>query len=176
MLCLVCKREEIERARKVPQPDEEIWNPHAPDCAFRPWYRIRYLDDHFVPPGCTCVMREILRNALLDHIAAWEKLKPIIGVEAFSIRGQAHLQEIQIAMRVLAGDLLPMLMNEPAPTPEEVARWFHEHYERIAKDVGYHTKLESRVPFDKLARIHQTLMTRTADAVLGEIRKVRGGQ
>ena len=43
----------------------------------------------------------------------------------------------------------------------QVARLFHEHYERLAPEYGYETKEESQVDFDDLEVNHRRLMIAT---------------
>lgn len=58
-------------------------------------------------------------------------------------------------------------MNRPI-TPEELARRFHEHYERLAPAFGYETKKESAVPWSRVPENNKRLMVATAAAILLE--------
>lgn len=42
--------------------------------------------------------------------------------------------------------------------PENVARAFHEAYERLAPDHGYETRKESAVPWDEVPEHNRALM------------------
>ena len=43
-------------------------------------------------------------------------------------------------------------------SPENVARAFHEAYERLAPDHGYETRKESAVPWDEVPEQNRALM------------------
>lgn len=53
-------------------------------------------------------------------------------------------------------------------TPEELARSFHDEYERLAPHFGYKTREESAVPWDEVPVNNRALMLATATAVLLE--------
>lgn len=55
-------------------------------------------------------------------------------------------------------------------TAEQLARMFHETYERLAPQFGYKTRNESAVPFDDVPESNRKLMIATAAAVLAELR------
>lgn len=64
-----------------------------------------------------------------------------------------------------------MLVNprHPIPTAEEVARLFHETYERLAPEHGYETRPESATAWDDVPARNKALMVATADEVLREL-------
>lgn len=51
-------------------------------------------------------------------------------------------------------------------TPEELARLFHEAYERLAPDFGYKTREASAVPWEDVPPSNKQLMVATAAEVL----------
>lgn len=53
-------------------------------------------------------------------------------------------------------------------SPEELARRFHEHYERLAPSFDYETKKETAVPWSKVPSNNQRLMMAVAAAILLE--------
>ena len=56
-------------------------------------------------------------------------------------------------------------------TPEELARFFHETYERLAPDHGYETRRRSAVPWEQVPADNKGLMIETAARVLDELRR-----
>lgn len=56
------------------------------------------------------------------------------------------------------------------PTPEELARFLHESYERVASDEDCETQDKTSVPFDKLPEEDYATMLRVAEAVLDRYR------
>jgi hypothetical protein len=58
-------------------------------------------------------------------------------------------------------------MAQEQPTAEELARAFHETYERLAPDFGYETRRESAVPWEQVPENNKNLMI----AVCGELLK-----
>lgn len=54
-------------------------------------------------------------------------------------------------------------------TPDELARFFHETYERLAPDYGYKTREESAVPWDDVPTDNKALMTATCAEVLRKL-------
>lgn len=52
-----------------------------------------------------------------------------------------------------------------APTADEVARWFHEAYERMAPEHGYTTRKASAVPWEQVPEQNRALMTQVAAEV-----------
>ena len=50
--------------------------------------------------------------------------------------------------------------------PEELARTFHEEYERMAPAFGYSTRKESAVPWDNVPENNRQLMTAVALSVM----------
>jgi len=56
-------------------------------------------------------------------------------------------------------------------TPEELARFFHETYERLAPEHGYETRRRSAVPWDEVPAANKGLMIATAARVLDELRR-----
>lgn len=51
-------------------------------------------------------------------------------------------------------------------TAEELARLFHETYERLAPKFGYRTRKASAVPWDEVPVANRLLMVAVADDVL----------
>lgn len=51
-------------------------------------------------------------------------------------------------------------------TPEELARYFHDEYERMAPAFDYRTREESAVPWDDLAPGLKRLMVAVSTSVL----------
>lgn len=49
---------------------------------------------------------------------------------------------------------------------EAVAREFHETYERLAEQVGYKTRDDSRVPWEQVPYVHRVLMIAVAGNLL----------
>jgi hypothetical protein len=54
-------------------------------------------------------------------------------------------------------------------TAENLARRFHEVYEKIAPNFGYETKPESAKPWDEIPPNNRALMVATADVLLNEM-------
>jgi hypothetical protein len=59
----------------------------------------------------------------------------------------------------------------PAITPEEIARLFHETYERLAPEHGYHTRPASAVPWEKVPGGNRSLMVATVAEILPAIER-----
>lgn len=53
-------------------------------------------------------------------------------------------------------------------TPEDIARRFHDTYERLAPDFGYRTRRESAVPWDEVPENNRRLMIATVTEVLSD--------
>jgi hypothetical protein len=56
-------------------------------------------------------------------------------------------------------------------TPENLAKLFHETYERLAPAFGWKTKKGCNVPFNRLPERNKALMIATCQTVLNEIKK-----
>lgn len=56
-------------------------------------------------------------------------------------------------------------------TPEELAQFFHETYERLAPEHGYETRKQSAVPWAEVPDDNKGLMVATAACVLDELRR-----
>jgi hypothetical protein len=54
-------------------------------------------------------------------------------------------------------------------TPEELARFFHETYERLAPEYQYETREDSAVPWDEVPEDNKRLMIATAAEVLRKL-------
>lgn len=54
------------------------------------------------------------------------------------------------------------------PTPEQIAREFHEAYEAFAPEFGYSTRKESAVPWDEVPETNRALMIATVRQVVIE--------
>ncbi len=59
-------------------------------------------------------------------------------------------------------------------TPEELARAFHDIYERLAPQFGYETREESRVPWDHLPTNNRRLMIAVAEVILTHFHDEKG--
>lgn len=55
-------------------------------------------------------------------------------------------------------------------TPEALARYFHESYERLAPYHGYETRTDSAVAWELVPERNRKLMIATAAAVLDHLR------
>lgn len=53
-------------------------------------------------------------------------------------------------------------------TTEQIAQRFHEHYERLAPEYGYHTRAASAVPWDDVPEANRKLMIATVAALIVE--------
>jgi hypothetical protein len=60
-----------------------------------------------------------------------------------------------------------------AMTAEELARRFHEHYERLAPDFGYDTREASAVPWEQVPEPNRSLMIAVATEVLKDLAQPR---
>ena len=54
-------------------------------------------------------------------------------------------------------------------TAEELAKLFHDNYERLAPEHGYETRKDSAVPWESVPERNKSLMIATCAAVLGEV-------
>lgn len=52
--------------------------------------------------------------------------------------------------------------------PEQLARRFHAHYERLAPEFGHATRLDTRKPWDQLPTWNRRLMIAAVTAALKE--------
>jgi len=55
---------------------------------------------------------------------------------------------------------------QPHPRAAQIAREFHETYERLAPDFGYRTREESAVPWDEVPSANKVLMKAVAKELL----------
>lgn len=53
-------------------------------------------------------------------------------------------------------------------TPEAVARYFHEEYERLAPSFGYKTREATAVPWEDVPADNKALMVAVASAVIAK--------
>jgi hypothetical protein len=60
-------------------------------------------------------------------------------------------------------------LNVESYTAEEVARLFHEAYERLAPEHGYRTREASAKPWDEVPEGNRNLMIATAAEVLRQL-------
>lgn len=58
-----------------------------------------------------------------------------------------------------------------AMTPQELAQFFHETYERLAPEHRYETRVLSAVPWEEVPADNKALMIATAARVLAELRR-----
>lgn len=56
----------------------------------------------------------------------------------------------------------------PTRTPDDIARAFHEAYERLAPEHGYQTRRASAVPWEDVPESNKALMVATVSALLDE--------
>jgi hypothetical protein len=57
-------------------------------------------------------------------------------------------------------------LDRTAVSPEALARYFHEEYERLAPDYGYETRKESAVPWIQVPENNRELMIAVAASIL----------
>jgi hypothetical protein len=62
------------------------------------------------------------------------------------------------------------------PSAHELARWFHQEYERMAPDYGYETKKESAVPWEEVPLQNRRLMVAVAQSILTRYPALIDGQ
>jgi hypothetical protein len=55
------------------------------------------------------------------------------------------------------------------PNPEELARAFHETYERLAPEFGYETRRESAVPWEEVPENNKNLMIAVCEELLNGV-------
>lgn len=75
------------------------------------------------------------------------------------------LKEIELRAKI-AAETPAEQATRPAPSPEELARSFHESYEKLAPSHGYETRKDSAVPWEAVPEKNKKLMIATAGAVL----------
>ena len=63
---------------------------------------------------------------------------------------------------------------EEAAAFEDIAKLFHQTYERLAPDFGYETRAESAVPWEEVPENQRRLMTATVRGVLDELARIAG--
>ncbi len=51
----------------------------------------------------------------------------------------------------------------------DLARWLHNNYERISKDIGWDTQKDCKVEFDDLPKKNKSVMLRMAQLIQLEI-------
>jgi len=54
-------------------------------------------------------------------------------------------------------------------SPEELAQFFHETYERLAPNYGYTTRRSSAVPWEEVPEPNKSLMIAVCDRVLEKL-------
>jgi len=59
-------------------------------------------------------------------------------------------------------------------TPEELARAFHDIYERLAPQFGYETRAETARPWDQLPTNNRRLMIAVAEVILTHLHDEEG--
>lgn len=64
-----------------------------------------------------------------------------------------------------------MIYLEVTVTPDELARLFHDTYERLAPRHGYETREDSAVPWEAVPEENRALMVATAAEVLAEFQR-----
>lgn len=65
------------------------------------------------------------------------------------------------------------MKGRDVPTPESVAKAFHEAYERLAPQFGYETRPESAVPWEKVPERNKRLMIAVCAELLNPTLKQR---
>jgi hypothetical protein len=60
-------------------------------------------------------------------------------------------------------------VRETPVTAEELARLFHDTYERLAPEFGYRTREDSAVPWEDVPAANKALMVATCEHVLAEL-------
>lgn len=60
---------------------------------------------------------------------------------------------------------------EEAAAFEDIAKLFHQTYERLAPDFGYETRRESAVPWEAVPENNRKLMTATVRGVVDELER-----
>jgi len=60
-------------------------------------------------------------------------------------------------------------MTQELPTAEELARVFHEAYERLAPSFGYETRRESAVPWEEVPENNKQLMIAVCKELLDRV-------
>lgn len=61
------------------------------------------------------------------------------------------------------------MTSNSALHPDDIARLFHETYERLAPSFGYETRKASAVPWEQVPETNRKLMTAVADEVAAHI-------
>lgn len=129
------------------------------------------LRDHFTPAEEAMIseQREKCREIEREIIAlpGWrifkrEKLQDDRDFECQILRTLVEGVEENVRDRLLAG-------VKHLPDAYNLARMFHEEYERLAPELGYRTREESSVPWDRVPATNKNLMIATARAVLKRI-------
>jgi hypothetical protein len=64
---------------------------------------------------------------------------------------------------------LGTVLSPQVSSPEELARLFHETYERLAPEYGYKTREASAVPWDDVPAQNKSLMIAVAAHVLSKL-------
>lgn len=61
-----------------------------------------------------------------------------------------------------------VLVPDVPPSPEDLARRFHEAYERLAPEYGHETRRESAVPWDQVPERDRALMVAVCRELVGK--------
>lgn len=70
--------------------------------------------------------------------------------------------------------MLGIMTDVIVTTPEALARFFHETYERLAPEHGYETRKASAVPWEQVPERNRALMIATCAEVLAKLEKEPG--
>jgi hypothetical protein len=97
-----------------------------------------------------------------DEVAYLEALLPLR--EAFE-QAQRRIGELERLLRRI-GELELLLPKDDA---EELARLFHETYERLAPDFGYKTREASAVPWENVPDQNKALMVAVCAEILSGV-------
>lgn len=110
---------------------------------------------------------------LIDEGAALLESDSVVGEWARQgmegVQSMAAMAFARMDHGLMAEDLPPA--STPAPSPEDLARAFHEAYERLAPEFGYETRDRSAVPWDDVPADNRGLMVATAASVLDDLRR-----
>ena len=92
----------------------------------------------------------------------------LAAVDALDIADEVDLR---LLSRVEKASLIDEHTQPLRLNAEEIARYFHETYERLAPQYGYKTRKASSVPWEKVPERNRTLMVAVARALLDKIEK-----
>lgn len=115
---------------------------------------------------------------LFKHFQVARLLRPTADTDLYFAAINRHTVELtplgQFYWQLASGKLLGVPKTAPLtrsskPDAESVARLFHEAYESRALTFGYETRIESRVPWEKVPTVNKHLMIATVSDVLASL-------